>query len=136
MVFLRRLPAVVLLLAACAAPADRPAADTAAAAAPAGPPAAPRLPDSLALTAPDGAELWFTDARAATAADGTPCVERVMELRRDGARTPIPLLYTAERPRLLNDSTAEAHIYLNCVPGNLYRIHLRTGHPTYVGRAP
>lgn len=131
----RLLSLSALLLLACAGPAAKPAADSAATTA-AGPPAAPKLADSLALTAPGGAELWFTDARAATGANGTPCVERVMELRRDGARTPIPLLYTAETPRLLNDSTAEAHIYLNCVPGNLYRINLRTGHPTYVGRVP
>jgi ABC-type spermidine/putrescine transport system permease subunit I len=46
---------------------------------------------------------------------------------------PVPLLYTAERPRLVNDTLAEAHIYLNCRPGNLYRINLRNGQPIYVG---
>lgn len=95
-----------------------------------------QLPDSLALRAPDGTELWFTASRTAVGADSMPCVERVMELRRDSLRLPVPLLYTGERPTLVNDTLAETHIFLNCTPGNLYRINLRTGQPIYVGRKP
>lgn len=132
---LRRPLAVLIALAAACETAPRRTASAPADSAPR-PPAAPVLPDSLALRAPDGTELWFTDARHATAADGRACVERVMQLRRDTLRLPVPLLYTGERPRLVNDTLAEAHIYLHCVPGNLYRINLRTGQPIYVGLPP
>jgi len=125
-----------VLLCACmtlaCGPSPRQAARTVAESLPS-PPPPPSLPDSLALRAPDGTELWFTDARTGTDSAGATCVERVMQLRRDTVRVPVPLLYTAERPRLVNDTLAEAHIYLNCRPGNLYRINLRNGQPIYVG---
>lgn len=90
------------------------------------------LDDSLALRAPDGAEVWFTDSRVGTAADGAPCIERVMEIRRDGERIAVPLLYTGETPRLIDDSTIRAHIWLNCRPGNTYDVNLRSGEPRRV----
>jgi hypothetical protein len=55
-----------------------------------------------------------------------------MEIRAAGKRTPIPLLYTGELPRLITDSTIEAAIWLNCRPGNVYRVNLRTGQPVRV----
>lgn len=97
------------------------------AAAPPSPPA--RVPDSLALHLRDGLEVWFTDSRAAADSAGHPCLERVMEIRRDSAVTRIPLLYTGERPRQVDDSTIEVPIWLHCRPGNVYRVNLRTGQP-------
>ena len=91
-----------------------------------------RSPESLALRAPENVEIWFTMARDATDSTGTPCVERVMEIRRGSTRIPIPLLYTGEAPLLVNDSTIQTHIWLHCRPGNLYRVHLKTGQPTWV----
>lgn len=86
-------------------------------------------PDGLALTAPGGIEVWFTGTRPATDSVGQPCTERVMEIRRDSRRIAIPLLYTGERPRLVNDSTLEVPIWLHCRPGNVYRVSLTTGQP-------
>lgn len=100
------------------------------------PPAAstnpPTVPDSLALAAPGGVEIWFTGARQATDSTGQPCTERVMEIRREHRRVVIPLLYTGERPRLVNDSTIEVPIWLHCRPGNVYRVNLTTGQPVRV----
>jgi hypothetical protein len=96
------------------------------------PPPPPPPHDSLALTARGGVEVWFTASRAAKDSAGQGCVERVMEIRRDGRSIPIPLLYTGSAPRLVNDSTIEAPIWLNCRPGNVYQVNLRTGHPVRV----
>ncbi len=92
----------------------------------------PRAPDSLLLLTPAGIQVWFTDARTDADTTGTTCVERVMEIRRDGRRIPVPLLYTGTLPRLVNDSTIEAPIWLHCRPGNVYRVSLTTGHPVRV----
>ena len=94
----------------------------------------PRPSDSLALTAPHGVEIWFTDSRSASDSMGRSCVERVMEIRRQGTRIPIPLLYTGQPPVLANDSTILADIWLNCRPGITYLVNLRTGFPTRVVR--
>ncbi len=90
------------------------------------------LADSLAIRTDAGTEVWFTDSRVGTGADGAPCVERVMEIRRPGERIAVPLLYTGEAPILVNDSTIRAHIWLNCRPGNTYDVNLRTGEPRRV----
>ena len=71
--------------------------------------------------------MWFTDTRQAHDSAGNACEERVLEIRRDGRRIPVPLLYTGSLPRLINDSTIEAPIWLHCRPGNLYRVNLHTG---------
>ncbi|HEY7682432.1 MAG TPA: hypothetical protein VH879_07285 [Gemmatimonadales bacterium] len=86
-------------------------------------------PDSLALRLASGVEVWFTGARPAVDAAGASCVERVMEIREGSRRTAIPLLYTGTPPRPLDDTTIEAAIWLNCRPGNVYRVDLRTGRP-------
>jgi len=93
---------------------------------------APRPVDSLVLTTATGAQIWFGAARPARDSAGTSCTERVMEIRADGRTTPIPLLYTGETPRMVNDSTIEAAIWLNCRPGHVYRVDLRTGQPVRV----
>lgn len=116
--------ALVQMLA-CGGRDQKPAADTAGAA-----PAAPAAPrDSLVATAPGGVEIWFTLAREGKAADGTTCVDRTMEIRRDTARIPIPLLYTGAAPELVNDSTIRARLSNQCVPGDVYLVNLRTGRP-------
>jgi hypothetical protein len=88
-------------------------------------------PDSLALATPLG-EVWFTGARKSAGRSGDACLERVMEIRDSGRRVAIPLLYTGETPRLVDDSTIEAAIWLHCRPGNVYRVNLRTGLPVRV----
>lgn len=92
----------------------------------------PQAADSLLLTTPAGIQVWFTDARTDADSTGAACVERVMEIRRDNRRIPVPLLYTGTIPRLVDDSTIEAPIWLHCRPGNIYQVSLTTGHPVRV----
>jgi hypothetical protein len=88
----------------------------------------PAPADSLVATAPGGAEVWFTLARPDTA-DGRQCVDRAIEIRRDGTRVPVPLLYTGETPEILNDTTLRARLSNDCRPGDAYLVDLRTGRP-------
>lgn len=88
--------------------------------------------ESLALQAPGGVAVWFTDARAAEDSAGRKCVERVMEIRRGGTRLTVPLLYTGEVPKLIDDSTMRARVWLHCEAEDAYRVDLRTGIPTRV----
>jgi hypothetical protein len=88
----------------------------------------PRPPDSLVAAAPGGAEIWFTLARPAKG-DGGECVERAIEIRRNGTRVPVPLLYTGTAPEIVNDSTVRARLSNGCRPGDAYLVNLRTGHP-------
>jgi hypothetical protein len=85
--------------------------------------------DSLVTVTKAGEEVWFTLARPGRAADGTTCVERGLEIRARGKRISVPLLYTREAPVSLNDSTIRAQLWNNCVPGDAYRVNLRTGRP-------
>ena len=85
--------------------------------------------DTLVGTAPGGVEIWFTLSREAKAADGTPCIDRTIEIRRNGARVPVPLLYTGAVPELVNDSTIRARLSNQCVPGDAYLVDLRSGRP-------
>ena len=89
----------------------------------------PRTVDSLVLTSPDGAQVWFTLARSATGAGGRACVERGLEIRRHGKRIPVPLLYTGAPPLLVNDSTLRAVLWTHCQPGDAYLVNLRSGQP-------
>ncbi|MFL5494953.1 MAG: hypothetical protein ACJ8DC_11280 [Gemmatimonadales bacterium] len=91
--------------------------------------APPAPSDSLVTSAPGGVEVWFTLARNATAADGSVCVDRTLEIRRDGKRIPVPLLYTGAAPRLVNDSTIRATLSDRCRPSDAYLVDLRTGRP-------
>lgn len=90
--------------------------------------------DSLALLAPGGVQVWFTLARADNASDGRRCQERGLEIRRDSARIPVPLLYTGEAPRLVNDTTIRARLWTSCRPGDSYLVDLGTGRPVRVSR--
>jgi hypothetical protein len=85
--------------------------------------------DSLILSNEGGVEVWFTLARTAHASDGTECVERGLEIRRGSTRVPVPLLYTGERPTLVNDSTVRAVLWNHCQPLAPYLVDLRTGRP-------
>lgn len=85
-------------------------------------------PDSLVATTPDGTELWFTLARADTGG-GRSCTDRALEIRRGAKRVPVPLLYTAAVPELVNDSTARALLSTHCRPGAAYLVNLHTGQP-------
>lgn len=91
-----------------------------------------RPTDSLVLTTPKGAEVWFTLARSGTAVGGRQCVERGLEIRQGSRRVQVPLLYTGTPPVLLNDSTMQATLWTRCAPGDSYRVDLRTGHPVRV----
>jgi hypothetical protein len=124
----RHLLPLVLVLAACgdggrrvdaAADAAPSAADTPAQAGPA---------DTLVAKGAL-ADLWLTHAREARDSAGGACVERALEIRREGRRIPVPLLYTAEAPRFVDDSTAEVHLWGDCRPTKLYRVNLTTGQP-------
>jgi hypothetical protein len=87
------------------------------------------LADSLAASFGNGVEVWFTLARAARGNDGTNCQERAIEIRHGQGRVQVPLLYTGERPTLLNDSTMRAVLWNHCEPVAKYRVDLRTGRP-------
>jgi hypothetical protein len=90
---------------------------------------APVPADSLVATAPGGVEVWFTLSREGKAADGTPCTDRTIQIRRGGTRVQVPLLYTGTAPELVNDSTIRARLSNRCVPGDAYLVDLRTGRP-------
>lgn len=111
----------MMLVCSCRA-GERPAAATDSASAP--PPA-----DSLVASNEHGVEVWFTLARQDRSADGTPCVERSIEIRRGDTRVKVPLLYTGDPPVLLNDSTMRAHLWNHCQPVDVYLVDLRSGQP-------
>lgn len=113
---------VPVLLLGCGS-AERPATGTASG----GPPPPPA--DSLVMTAPGGAEVWFTLARRSVSADGIPCMDRAIEIRRGDAMVQVPLLYTGSAPELVNDTTLRARLSNHCVPGDAYLVDLRTGRP-------
>jgi uncharacterized lipoprotein NlpE involved in copper resistance len=85
--------------------------------------------DSLVVRNGAGVEIWFTLARKAQSAEGTPCVERALEIRRGDTRIKVPLLYTGAPPVLLNDSTLRAQLWNHCQPGGAYLVDLRSGQP-------
>jgi hypothetical protein len=109
------------LLSACG-PTERPQTKTSAG-------EAAELEDSLATSSHSGVEIWFTLSRPARSKKGEFCVERGLEIRRDGRRLPVPLLYTGEAPTVMNDSTMRAMLWTNCRPVTAYRVDLRTGRP-------
>ncbi|MEE8267623.1 MAG: hypothetical protein V3R97_01790 [Gemmatimonadales bacterium] len=120
--------AVALSAALAGCGDERPPAD---AATPSGRSAA-TLVDSLVLTAPGGAEVWFTDGRAAQDSLGVACSERVLEIRTARDTVAVPLLYTGEAPTLENDSTLRARVWLDCQARALYHVNIRTGRPSRV----
>lgn len=91
--------------------------------------AEPAPTDSLVATAPGGAEIWFTLARKDQAPDGRDCVDRAIEIRRNGSRVTVPLLYTGKVPEVVNDTTLRAWLSDRCAPGDAYLVDLRSGRP-------
>jgi hypothetical protein len=95
---------------------------------------APAPADSLASRPVPGVEIWFTVGRPARDSTGTSCYERTLEIRDSVGRRRVPLLYTLEAPTRLDDTSVRARVYLNCAAGDPYRVSLRTGRPTPLGR--
>jgi hypothetical protein len=85
--------------------------------------------DSLAVTTENGMEIWYTLTRVGRAADGSSCIERGLEIRRDSTRIPVPLLYTGSAPVLLDESRMRAELWNHCRPVDTYLVDLRTGRP-------
>lgn len=90
------------------------------------------VPSEFVLAVNDSISLWYTLEREATSTNDTGCIERGLEVRSGERRLLVPLLYTAERPVVLDDSTIQVPLYRNCRPEQLYRVNLRTGQPTPV----
>src|SRR6185436_20496807 len=86
-------------------------------------------PDSLAIRLPSGTEVWYTLAREDHDSTGAICLERILEIRPKSRKIPVPLLYTRDVPRAINDSTVSARVWNRCTPGDEYRVDLRTGQP-------
>jgi len=116
--------AVLIQTIACNARSDEAAEQGAAAEA-----QAPAPADSLVATVPGGVEVWFTLSREGKAADGTPCTDRAIEIRRGDTRVQVPLLYTGAAPEMVNDTTIRARLSNQCVPGDAYLVDLRSGRP-------
>ncbi len=85
-------------------------------------------PDSLVATAAGGTEIWFTLARR-DSGGGASCTSRTIEIRREGTRVPVPLLYTGTIPEVVDDTTLRARLSNGCRPGDSYLVDLRTGRP-------
>jgi hypothetical protein len=121
--------ALSLLGLAAVACGNRPDADASAGPdAPARGDATAAADDSLAATMAGGYELWLTLARADSGAGGR-CLDRAVEIRHDGRRTPVPLLYTSAPLEPVNDSTFRARLSTHCTPGDRYLVNVRTGRP-------
>ncbi len=86
--------------------------------------------ESLAVSGPGTVEIWYTHSRTGKRPDGSDCVDRAIEIRRGSERIPVPLLYTGEAPRIVNDSMARAILYTGCRAGDAYLVDLRNGRPT------
>ena len=104
---------------------DRPAVD--ASSQPARQEPAPPA-DSLVSTLPGGYEIWLTLARADSGAGGR-CTDRAVEIRHEGRRTPVPLLYTSAPLEPVSDTTFRARLSDHCTPGDRYLVDVRTGRP-------
>jgi hypothetical protein len=90
------------------------------------------LPDSLLFRLTSGGEVWWTIARESADSAGATCVERGLEVRRDATRVRVPLLYSADVPEVVDDTTIQVRLWTDCVPGRMYRVNVRTGQPTAV----
>jgi hypothetical protein len=117
-----RLGVIAAVTLACA---ERPGADAAGKTSA----EAPVVPaDTQVATMPGGYEIWFTLARSDSGADGR-CTDRAVEIRHEGRRTPVPLLYTGSAPEPVNDTTFRARLSDHCAPGDRYLVNVRTGRP-------
>lgn len=117
----------LLVLAACASPAEAPRT-------PQTPPPPPLPADSLVLTLPDSSTIWLLAGRKGIAADGTTCDEWSIQTRTAGARHLVPLLYTRHAPRLVGGKVFAIQSN-QCVDGDRYLIEPATGYPFKQGGA-
>jgi hypothetical protein len=85
--------------------------------------------DSLIMTLADSTGVWRVAGRADTSSAGAICTERLLELRRGDRRLPVPLLYTLDAPKAINDSTLRAALYRHCEVQAWYLVDTRTGLP-------
>jgi hypothetical protein len=115
---------VLLLLAGCGAHGEPEAG-----AVPEVAQAAPPVPDTLVLSLPGGNTVWLAEGRRAVDSAGTPCFERSVEIRREGVKLKVPLLFTGAIPTRVDDSTIQAFLYHDCRPANAYKIGVRDGMP-------
>ena len=88
------------------------------------------MPDSLLLRLGDGRDVWWTLARESSDTAGAACVERGLEIRRDITQVAVPLLYSADVPEIVDDTTIQLRLWTDCVPGRLYHVNVVTGQPT------
>lgn len=124
--------AAVLVIAGCggdAPNADGPAGDEVAVMPAAQLPRSLDLPDTLLFRLDSGAEVWWTIARESADSSGATCVERGLEVRRDETRVAVPLLYSADVPEIVDDTTIQVPLWTDCVPGRVYRVNVNTGQP-------
>ncbi len=86
----------------------------------------------VALTLNDSTSIWYTLQRESRSESDSSCIERGLEIRTGGRRQLVPLLYTAEAPMVIDDSTVQVALYRHCRPDQLYRVNLGSGQPTPV----
>ncbi len=122
-------PGILVAVLACGPPADSSSPASAPAAAADASARTATLPDSLLLTLGSGATVWWTTGREVLGEEGTPCLERAIEIRVDTTRRLVPLLYTRTAPVALSDSVFRAALSTRCRPGGMYRVHIRTAQP-------
>ena len=87
------------------------------------------LRDTMVLRMPDSAEVWYTGSMLDSAADGTTCYERTVEIRRGTSRTPVPLLYTLGQLETVDDTTVRAALVRNCAKYETYLVNTKTAQP-------
>jgi hypothetical protein len=127
----RTLLTSALLLASCAgeAPDADPVEGVVAVTPAAQLPRAVDLPDTMLFRLESGAEVWWTIARESADSTGATCVERGLEVRRDETRVAVPLLYSADVPEIVDDTTIQVPLWTGCAAGRVYRVNVRTGQP-------
>jgi hypothetical protein len=91
--------------------------------------ASPPVPDTLVLSLPGGNTVWLAEGRRAVDSAGTPCFERSVEIRREGVKLKVPLLFTGAIPTRVDDSTILALLYHDCRPSASYKVGVRDGMP-------
>ncbi len=83
----------------------------------------------MVLRMTDGAEIWLAAGRPDTSAAGELCTERLFEVRREGRRILVPLLYSMGAPEIIGDTVVRAALYRHCAPSAWYLVSTRTGQP-------
>ena len=74
--------------------------------------------DSLVATASERRGDLVHAGAAGQRRRAARCIDRAIEIRRDGTRVPVPLLYTGTAPEIVNDTTLRARLSEHCRPGD------------------